>query len=127
VLSQVHPELNISRKAMDVMQSFMTDAFEQIADEAARLTRYSERLRAQGCPACLAGWLADWLACLLVVLWCACDCRAVGFEAGCDWAFQLSQASASPAYTRPCDAPQPSRRTLPLPPLPPAVQASAQP
>jgi hypothetical protein len=54
VLSQVHPELNISRKAMDVMQSFMTDAFEQIADEAARLTRYSE------CGAS-AAWLC-WLA-----------------------------------------------------------------
>lgn len=38
VLKQVHPELGISSKAMDVMQSFMVDSFERLAEEAGRLT-----------------------------------------------------------------------------------------
>ena len=41
VLKQVHPETGISRKAMSIMNSFVYDSFERIAQEAGRLLRYS--------------------------------------------------------------------------------------
>lgn len=41
VLKQVHPQTGISRKAMSIMNSFVNDAFEQIATEGGRLVRYS--------------------------------------------------------------------------------------
>jgi histone H2B len=41
VLKQVHPETGISRKAMSIMNSFVNDSFERIAQEAGRLLRYS--------------------------------------------------------------------------------------
>lgn len=42
VLRQVHPKTGISRKAMSIMNSFVNDAFEQIATEGGRLVRYSK-------------------------------------------------------------------------------------
>lgn len=38
VLKQIHPELGISSKAMSVMHTFVTDQFDRIVEEAARLT-----------------------------------------------------------------------------------------
>jgi len=38
VLKQVHPDFGISSKAMSVMHTFVSDQFEKIVDEAARLT-----------------------------------------------------------------------------------------
>ena len=43
VLKQVHPELGISRRAMDVMSSFINDIFERLAAEAGKLVRYNSR------------------------------------------------------------------------------------
>ena len=43
VLKQVHPELGISSKAMNIMESFCNDLFERLAAEAARLARYNRR------------------------------------------------------------------------------------
>ncbi|XP_058147096.1 histone H2B 7-like [Dasypus novemcinctus] len=43
VLKQVHDDLAISRQALSVMDSFVNDIFERIADEAARLARYTGR------------------------------------------------------------------------------------
>ena len=43
VMKQVHPELSISSKAMTVVNNFMNDMFELVADEAARLSKYTER------------------------------------------------------------------------------------
>ena len=43
VLKQVHPELGISRRAMEVMNSFINDIFERIASEAGKLVRYNNR------------------------------------------------------------------------------------
>lgn len=43
VLKQVHPELGISSAAMEVLNAYMNDMFERLADEAARLSRYTER------------------------------------------------------------------------------------
>ncbi|XP_049771648.1 late histone H2B.L4-like [Schistocerca cancellata] len=37
VLKQVHPDTGISSKAMSIMNSFVNDVFERIADEASRL------------------------------------------------------------------------------------------
>ena len=43
VLKQVHPSTGISASGMRVMQSFVDDAFERIAGEAARLAKYNSK------------------------------------------------------------------------------------
>jgi len=43
VLKQVHPDTGISTKAMNIMNSFVNDIFEKIAQEAGRLARYNKR------------------------------------------------------------------------------------
>eukprot|EP00808_Paulinella_micropora_P026379 g59041.t1 len=43
VLKQVHPDTGISRKAMSIMNSFISDVFERIAGEAGRLCRYNKK------------------------------------------------------------------------------------
>jgi len=43
VLKQVHPDTGISKKAMVVMDSFVHDIFERLAQEAARLARYNKK------------------------------------------------------------------------------------
>lgn len=42
VLKQVHPDTGVSSKAMLIMNSFVSDLFERIATEAAKLTQYSK-------------------------------------------------------------------------------------
>ncbi|MED6182381.1 Histone H2B [Stylosanthes scabra] len=39
VLKQVHPDIGISSKAMGIMNSFINDIFEKLAQEASRLAR----------------------------------------------------------------------------------------
>ena len=43
VLKQVHPETGISKKAMAIMNSFISDSFDRLSQEAARLVRYNKR------------------------------------------------------------------------------------
>ena len=43
VLKQVHPDTGISSKAMSIMNSFVSDLFEQIAGEASKLAHYNKR------------------------------------------------------------------------------------
>ncbi|KAJ6811331.1 histone H2B.5 [Iris pallida] len=43
VLKQVHPELGVSSMAMAVVDAMMRDMFERIAEEAARLSKYSRK------------------------------------------------------------------------------------
>ena len=43
VLRQVHPETGVSKKAMNIMNSFISDLFERIAVEASKLVRYNKR------------------------------------------------------------------------------------
>ncbi|XP_043585901.1 histone H2B-like [Bombus pyrosoma] len=43
VLKQVHPDTNISSKAMNIMNSFVNDIFDRIAAEASCLSKYSNR------------------------------------------------------------------------------------
>jgi histone H2B len=43
VLKQVHPDIGISNKAMLVMNSFVTDIFERIAREGAKLVDMNDR------------------------------------------------------------------------------------
>jgi histone H2B len=43
VLKQVHPDTGISKRAMSIMNSFITDIFERIAGEAGRLVRYNKK------------------------------------------------------------------------------------
>lgn len=43
VLKQVHPEIGISKKAMNIMNSFVNDLFDRIALEASKLVRYNKR------------------------------------------------------------------------------------
>jgi histone H2B len=43
VLKQVHPEIGISNKAMSIMNSFVNDIFERVAEEASRLAAYNKR------------------------------------------------------------------------------------
>ncbi|GAA5853365.1 hypothetical protein JCM3766R1_006921 [Sporobolomyces carnicolor] len=44
VLKQVHPDIGISNKAMQVLNSFVNDIFEQIAAEASKLASYSKKV-----------------------------------------------------------------------------------
>ena len=41
VLKQVHPEIGVSKRAMQVLNSFVTDLFERICTEAGKLCQYS--------------------------------------------------------------------------------------
>lgn len=43
VLKQVHSDVGISKKAMNIMNSFVYDIFERIALEASKLVRYNKR------------------------------------------------------------------------------------
>ncbi|KFD53049.1 hypothetical protein M514_06165 [Trichuris suis] len=43
VLKQVHPDTGISSKAMSIMNSFVNDVFDRLADEASRLSLYNNR------------------------------------------------------------------------------------
>jgi len=43
VLKQVHPDTGISKKAMMIMDSFVHDIFERVAQEAGKLARYSKK------------------------------------------------------------------------------------
>lgn len=43
VLKQVHPDTGISKKSMNIMNSFLVDTFEKIATEASRLCKYTKR------------------------------------------------------------------------------------
>ncbi|KAM0039304.1 putative transcription factor Hap3/NF-YB family [Helianthus debilis subsp. tardiflorus] len=42
VLKQVHPDIGISSKAMGIMNSFINDVFEKLAQEASILGRYNK-------------------------------------------------------------------------------------
>ena len=43
VLKQVHPNSGISSKAMSIMNSFVNDMFERLAEESTRLAKYLKR------------------------------------------------------------------------------------
>ena len=43
VLKQVHPETGISKSSMSIMNSFINDIFEKIANESAKLVKYNKR------------------------------------------------------------------------------------
>ena len=43
VLKQVHPDTGISKKGMSIMNSFITDIFDKIANEAGKLVRYNKK------------------------------------------------------------------------------------
>ena len=44
VLKQVHPDTGISSKAMSIMNSFVNDIFERVANEASRLAKYNKKV-----------------------------------------------------------------------------------
>jgi histone H2B len=43
VLKQVHPEIGISKKAMNIMNSFINDTFDRLAHESSKLVRYNRK------------------------------------------------------------------------------------
>ncbi|WOL04670.1 putative histone H2B.3 [Canna indica] len=43
VLKQVHPDIGISSKAMSIMNSFINDIFEKLAQESSCLARYNKK------------------------------------------------------------------------------------
>ncbi|PHU22754.1 Histone H2B.6 [Capsicum chinense] len=43
VLKQVHPDIGISSKAMGIMNSFINDIFEKLAQESSRLARINKK------------------------------------------------------------------------------------
>uniref|UniRef100_A0A0G4I5L6 Histone H2B n=1 Tax=Chromera velia CCMP2878 TaxID=1169474 RepID=A0A0G4I5L6_9ALVE len=43
VLKQVHPETGISKKSMSIMNSFINDIFDRLANEATRLIRFNKK------------------------------------------------------------------------------------
>jgi histone H2B len=42
-MKQVHPDTGFSSKAMNIMNSFVTDIFERVATEASRLSQINKR------------------------------------------------------------------------------------
>lgn len=42
-MKQVHPETGISKRSMNIMNSFINDIFEKIALEASKLVRYNKK------------------------------------------------------------------------------------
>lgn len=43
VLRQVHPDTGISTQSMSIMNSFVTDVFDKIANEAGKLCKYNNK------------------------------------------------------------------------------------
>ena len=43
VLKQVHPKMGISKKAMNILNSFVHDTFEKIVSEAGTLCKYGKK------------------------------------------------------------------------------------
>jgi histone H2B len=43
VLRQIHPETGISKRAMQIMNSFINDTFEKVAFESSRLVRLNKK------------------------------------------------------------------------------------
>jgi histone H2B len=43
VLKQVHPETGVSKRSMQILNSFVNDIFEKIALEASKLVRYNKK------------------------------------------------------------------------------------
>ena len=43
VLKQVHPETGISKRSMQILNSFISDIFEKIALESSKLVRYNKK------------------------------------------------------------------------------------
>ncbi|KAG5580704.1 hypothetical protein H5410_051331 [Solanum commersonii] len=43
VLKQVHPDIQIATKAMGIMNNFINDIFERLAEEFSRLARYNKK------------------------------------------------------------------------------------
>ncbi len=43
VLKQVHPETGVSKRSMNIMNSFISDIFEKIALESSKLVRYNKK------------------------------------------------------------------------------------
>ncbi|CAK8572978.1 unnamed protein product [Lathyrus sativus] len=43
VLKQVHPDIGVSSKAMGIMNSFVNDIFEKLAQESSSLARYNKK------------------------------------------------------------------------------------
>ena len=43
VLKQVHPDIGISKKAMNIMNSFIYDIFDRAANEGSRLIRFNKK------------------------------------------------------------------------------------
>ncbi|CAD8168786.1 unnamed protein product [Paramecium pentaurelia] len=45
VLKQVHPDLSVTKKAMNIMNSFINDIFDRIILEVSHLVRFSDKKR----------------------------------------------------------------------------------
>ena len=43
VLKQVHPDTGISKRSMNIMNSFINDIFERVCLESSKLVRYSKK------------------------------------------------------------------------------------
>ncbi|CAG9331497.1 unnamed protein product [Blepharisma stoltei] len=43
VLKQVHPDIGISKKSMNIMNSFINDIFEKVCVESSKLVRYGNK------------------------------------------------------------------------------------
>lgn len=43
LLRQIHPKMGMSKRAMSIMNSLLTDTFQRIAEDASRLVRYSNK------------------------------------------------------------------------------------
>lgn len=43
VLKQVHPETGVSKRSMNIMNSFINDIFEKVCVEASKLVRYNKK------------------------------------------------------------------------------------
>ncbi len=60
VLKQVHPDTGISTKGMSIMNSFIMDIFDKIANEAGKLVRYNKKVHT---------WYLSWILVLVFLTW----------------------------------------------------------
>ena len=48
VLKQVHPDIGISKRSMNIMNSFINDIFERVCLEGSKLVRYGKKRTLSG-------------------------------------------------------------------------------
>ncbi|KAI5427601.1 hypothetical protein KIW84_032852 [Lathyrus oleraceus] len=83
VLKQVHPDIGVSSKAMGIMNSFINDIFEKLAQESSRLARQKQMVNQCVVPLNLGSTSLRWISGLVCTKYgvgevsCKCLCSNI--------------------------------------------------